>query len=72
MTEKPKLQVIDGGFDEILARKIFKLIMTACDDNQDEINRLMAILKRRGDLTVVPGVQDSTPDADKNQQGETE
>lgn len=72
MTDKPKLQIIDGGFDEILARKIFKLLMTPWDDNQDEINRLTAILERRGDLTVVQGGQDSTPDTANNQQGEKE
>lgn len=72
MTDKPKLQIIDGGFDEILARKIFKLLMAPWDDNQDEINRLTAILERRGDLTVVQGGQDSTPDTANNQRGEKE
>ena len=72
MTDKPKLQIIDGGFDEILARKIFKLLMTPWDDNQDEIKRLTAILERRGDLTVVQGGQDSTPNTGNDKQEEKE
>ena len=67
MDDKPRLQVIDGGKEEILARRILKLLMSP-GNNRAEIDRLLAILDRRGDLSAVQGGLDGLPDADNKEQ----
>ena len=53
MPDKPRLQLIDGG-QEDLARKCLKLIISPDSATHEaEIDRLMAILKRRAALSSV-------------------
>ena len=72
MTDKPRLQVADGGHAKF-ERRIFNLIISPDRANNDaEFDRLLAILKRRGDLSLVLDGQDGAPDHDKTEQGDKE
>lgn len=67
--DKHSLKIIDGGKEEMLARRILRLILLPREDNQAEINRLLAILHRRGDLSGIQGAQDDPQRAIDNKQG---
>lgn len=53
MADKPRLLIIDGDHAQ-LERRIFNLIISPNRANNDaEFSRLLAILKRRGNLSLV-------------------
>ena len=72
MTDNPLFQVVDGGHAKF-ERRIFNLIISPNSaNNEAEFGRLLAILRRRGDLSLVQSGQDDSPDHDKPKQGDKE
>jgi len=58
---KPRLRVIEGERAKF-ERTIFNLIISPYRaDHEDEFERMLKILKRRGNLTSVPVGQNSSP-----------
>ena len=59
MTDKPKLEVINGGRAD-LERRILKLLLqsfASADKDRSELDRLTAILHQRANLSVAGGEQ---------------
>ena len=72
MTDKPRLQVVDGERAQF-ERRIFNLIISPNSaNNEAEFDRLLAILRRRGGLLLVHDRQDGAPDIDKPGHGDEE
>ena len=72
MTDKPRLQVVDGERAQF-ERRIFNLIISPSSaNNETEFDRLLAILRRRGDLLLVQSKQNDPPGSDKTEQGDKE
>jgi len=68
MRDRPKLGLMIG-FKNKLVRKIFKLI-TAPKNNNSEIDQLLAILERRGKLSVLSGGRNPQPADNKQKSGD--
>jgi len=53
MAEMPRLQLIDGGQDQLASKVLSLIISPDTAAHEGEIERLMSILQRRGNLSVV-------------------
>lgn len=72
MGDKPHLQVVDGDHAQ-LERNIFNLLVSPdWAKYETEIDRLRAILRRRGDLSLIRGGLNDSPDNDNIEQGDKE
>ena len=72
MTDKPKLEVINGGRAD-LERRILKLLLQSfgsSDKDRSELDRLIAILHRHAELSVVSDQQLKAPGNDNETQGD--
>lgn len=69
---KPKLEVIDGDFGNMLLRlkQLYAREAHLEDAELAESEALVDILKNRGDLKLTTGRLDGQPDPDDTEQGE--